>query len=48
MEAVCTLYNAINTLYLQKEHNTDNGGFLVPFVVHTMLAHQWKKVVDML
>jgi hypothetical protein len=39
MEATCTLCNAIDTLYLQKESNTNKGRLLVPFVVYAMLAH---------
>ncbi len=37
MEAACALYNATDT------HNTNKGRPLVPVVVHTMLAHGYKK-----
>jgi hypothetical protein len=39
MEAICALYNAIDTLYLQKESNIDKGALPVAFVIYAMLAH---------
>ncbi len=42
MEVACVIYKVIDTFYLWKECNTDKGGPFVPFVVHTMLAHQWE------
>jgi hypothetical protein len=43
IEMAWALYKAIDALCLKKAHEIIKGGPYVPFVDHTMLAHQWKK-----
>jgi hypothetical protein len=51
MEATCALYNASDTLYLQKESNIDKGGLPVPFLIFSHLCHVstlMKEAIDLL